>query len=337
MMQNANPLVSTIVVSYNQSRFVSETLESVKAQTYKNTQLIIVDDCSSDGSVATIEHWLKENGIGCAFIRHQKNQGVCKSLNDALAVADGEYISMVAADDVWLSDKISRQVEIMESQPDYVGILYSDAFQMDEHGHALSDMFIAAHRDFSEMPQGKILNTLLDGNFIPGMTTLIRRSCYDLVGLYDENLPWEDWDMWLRLARHYSFVYSPMPSAKYRCHAKSLSHSDRASMLRGAGGVYFKQFGLGDLEQRQKSMLIRRLMDLAFNSYPDFPDITRLALGYVRELGGSDYFPRFGSWRGELLKHIIGWKATRRANVLYHRHVALKWSRIEQYFIRSLF
>src|ERR1035441_9874426 len=96
----ANPLVSTIVLSYNQSRFVLETLESVKAQTYKATQLIIVDDCSLDDSVATIDHWLQESGIHCEFIRHKKNQGICKSLNEALAVANGKYISMVASDDV---------------------------------------------------------------------------------------------------------------------------------------------------------------------------------------------------------------------------------------------
>ena len=321
MIQTANPLVSTIVVSYNQSRFVSETLESVKGQTYKDTQLIIVDDCSCDDSVATIDCWLQENGLRCEFIRHHKNQGICKSLNDALAVANGKYISMVAADDVWLSDKIARQVEIMECQPDHVGILYSDAFQMDEQGHALPNMFIAEQRTLREMPQGQILEPLLEGNFIPGMTTLIRRSCYEVVGLYDEHLQWEDWDMWLRLARHYSFVYSPIPSAKYRCHSRSLSHSDRASMLEETVSVCLKQFGLGHLEQGQKSTVIRMLMDVAFHSYPDFPTITRLALKHVRELGGTDYVPPFSSWRGELLKRIIGWKATKRANVLYHRYI----------------
>jgi glycosyltransferase involved in cell wall biosynthesis len=237
-----------------------ETLESVKAQTYKSTQLIIVDDCSSDDSVAIIEHWLHENGIDCTFIRHQKNQGICKSLNEALGTANGKYISMVASDDVWLPDKIERQVEIMESQPASVGILYSDACQMDEHGHALPDMFIAAHRKLPEMPQGQILDTLLEGNFIPGMTTLIRRSCYDKVGVYDENLPWEDWDMWMRIARHYSFLYSPTPSAKYRHHERSFSHCDRGRMIKDSFNVCLKQFRLGHLKENQKTTLIRTLL-----------------------------------------------------------------------------
>jgi glycosyltransferase involved in cell wall biosynthesis len=218
-------------------------------------------------SVATIEHWLQENGIHCTFIRHEKNQGICKSLNDALAVATGKYISMVASDDVWLPNKIADQVEIMEARTEQVGVLYSDAFQMDEYGRPLPDMFIAAHRKLPEMPQGQVLNTLLEGNFIPGMTTLIRRSCYDQVGLYDENLPWEDWDMWLRLAPHYSFLYSPAPSAKYRRHEKSLSHSGRATMLKGSCKVCFKQLGVGHLSGEQKSSLINMLLDMSEELY----------------------------------------------------------------------
>ena len=263
----ANPLVSTIVLSYNQSRFVLETLESVKAQTYKATQLIIVDDCSSDDSIAIIDRWLQENRIHCAFIRHQENQGICKSVNDALAVANGKYISIVASDDVWLLDKIARQVEIMEPQPDYVGVLYSDALQMDENGHVLPGTFISTFWKLPEMPQGQVLNRLLQGNFIPGLTTLIRRSCYDKVGLYDENLPWEDWDMWMRIARHYSFLYSPIPSAKYRHHEKSLSHSDPVRMLKDSLRICLKQFRLGDLKEDQKSTLIGTLLNLGEELY----------------------------------------------------------------------
>jgi len=256
-----SPLVSAIVLSFNHSRFVVETLESIKAQTYKATQFVIVDDCSSDNSVAIIDQWLRGNGIHCAFIRHQENKGICKSLNEALMVATGKYISSVASDDVWLPDKLERQVEILESQPASVGVLYSDAFQMDEHGHALPDMFIEAHRKLPEMPQGQVLDTLLAGNFIPAMTTLVRRSCYDQVGLYDESLPWEDWDMWLRIARQYSFVYSPTPSAKYRVHDKSLSHSDRACILKGVFNICLKQFGLGYLNQGQKQKLIASMLN----------------------------------------------------------------------------
>jgi glycosyltransferase involved in cell wall biosynthesis len=314
--QTASPLVSTIVLSYNQCRYVLETLESVKAQSYKFTQLIIVDDCSTDDSVRTIERWLQANKINCTFICHKQNQGICKSLNDALAVATGKYISMVASDDVWLPDKIARQVEIMESQSDQVGVLYSDAFQINEQGYPAPDMFIAAHRNLPAMPQGEVLTVLLGGNFIPGMTTLIRQSCYRGAGLYDENLPWEDWDMWLRIARHYSFVYSPIPSAKYRHHEKSLSHSDQAGMLKGAVKIGLKQFGLGHLTEDQKSTLIEMLLKSSAELYSrDGARSASILLAVWQatedeEIGSMYRFARFGfsfrNWRrANLLRDII--------------------------------
>jgi glycosyltransferase involved in cell wall biosynthesis len=266
MNQPTDPLVSMIVLSYNQSRFARETLDSVKAQTYKSTQLIIVDDCSSDDSVAVIDRWLNENRIECTFIRHTTNQGICKSLNDALATANGKYFSMVASDDTWLPDKTAAQVEIMERQPDHVGVLYSDAYQMDEGGNLLPEMRIAAMWKMPP-PQGEVLDTLLQLNFIPPMATLIRRSCYDEVGPYDEGLPWEDWDMFMRIARRYAYIYSPAPSAKYRIHTKSYSHSDRARMIRGSFKVCLKQFRMGDLTEHQKSILTVTLLDLASELY----------------------------------------------------------------------
>lgn len=262
-----NPLVSMIVVCYNQARWVLETLESVSAQTYKHTELIIVDDCSTDGSVALIDRWLQETRLPCNFIRHEKNMGVCRSVNDAVRAASGKYISMIASDDLWLPDKIRAQVEIMEGQPDEVGVVYSDAFQIDGSGLPLPEMFVASHRKMPEMPQGHILGTLLEGNFVPGMTTLIRRGCYDTVGLYDEGLQWEDWDMWMRIARHYQFLCLASPCAKYRAHEQSLSRRDRGRMVRDSLSVCEKQYRARDLSRVQKAQIERTMFRAALELY----------------------------------------------------------------------
>jgi glycosyltransferase involved in cell wall biosynthesis len=312
LIQIGDPLVSTIVLSYNQSQYVLETLESVKAQTYKATEFIIVDDCSTDDSVAIIERWLQENKIHCTFIRHDKNQGICKSLNDALTLATGKYISIVASDDVWLPDKIARQVEIMESQSDQVGVLYSDAFQMDEHGRPLPAMFIAAHRKLSAMPQGEVLGVLLEGNFIPGMTTLIRRNCYNEVGLYDEDLPYEDWDMWLRIARHYSFIYSPIPSAKYRYHERSLSHFNPARLMKEAIKIAIKQFRLGGLTKDQKSTLTETLLgcsaDLYSRNDEESADILLALLQATKD--------KRAGWMYRFVKFGFSFRSWQRANLI---------------------
>ena len=227
-----NPLVSIIAVCYNHARFVIECLDSIRNQTYPNLQIIIMDDCSQDDSVEIIRNWIERYGVECSFIAHQNNQGVCRTLNEALELAQGKYISMIATDDTWLPDKITRQVAIMESMPENVGIIYSDAYQMDENGQRLPDMFIAAHRKFDSVPEGDLLEHLIVGNFIPAMTTLIRRAVYDHVGLYDEKLIFEDWDFWLRAANHFHFAYSTCPSSNYRILATSMART-----LLGGGNV----------------------------------------------------------------------------------------------------
>lgn len=249
------PLVSIFVACYNQAQFVLETLESVRAQTYKHTELIIVDDGSTDDSVAIIDQWLQGTGIPCTFIRHHKNMGVCRTANDGVGAAKGKYISMIASDDLWLPDKIAQQVEIMEVQPENVAVLYSKAFLIDADGHLLPGLCTGAGWELPEMPQGQVLDTLLRGWCVLPQTTLIRRSCYDKVGLYDENLPFEDRDMFMRIARHYSFIYSPSPAAKYRHHQESFCRSDPDRHLRDLLAVCIKQFRLGDLTEHQRSIL----------------------------------------------------------------------------------
>src|SRR6266478_3036286 len=179
------PLVTAFVGCYNHSRFVEECLDSVRQQTYPNLQVIIFDDCSTDDSVSVIDNWLKKHRLDWQFIRHNRNVGICASLNEALRLARGKYISMVAADDVWLPDKTARQVEMMERLPEDVGVVYSDAFQIDENGATLPQMFIEAQRNFAFPPKGLLFDVLLEGNFIPAMTTLIRRECFTQVGTYD--------------------------------------------------------------------------------------------------------------------------------------------------------
>jgi len=246
------PLVTAFVGCYNHSRFVEQCLDSVKHQTYPNLQVIIFDDCSKDNSVAVIDTWLKKHRLDWQFIPHKRNIGICASLNEVLRLARGKYISMVAADDVWLSDKTARQVEMMEQLPGDVGVLYSDAFQIDENGEALPQMFVEAHREFVVPPEGFLFDVLLEGNFIPAMTTLIRRECFTKVGTYDEDLCFEDWDMWMRISRTFRFVYDTIPAAKYRIVLSSASRAMSGAMWRSAKLLRVKYFFRGWLNAEQR-------------------------------------------------------------------------------------
>lgn len=265
------PLVTVIAVCYNHARFVIECLDSIRAQTYPHVQIIIMDDCSGDDSVAAIRDWIKCNGIECNFIVHEQNQGVCRTFNEALDLAKGKYISIIATDDSWLPDKLSRQVALMENVPDNVGIVYSDAYQMNEHGQRLPEMFIAAHRPFETMPEGDLRECLVVSNFIPAMTTLIRRAVYDCVGRYDERLAYEDWDFWLRAACHFHFIYSSHPSANYRILETSMM---RTLITKRNATVYYTFFlinkkilAMSHLSKLARTLAAQRLSNCARDMY----------------------------------------------------------------------
>jgi glycosyltransferase involved in cell wall biosynthesis len=253
------PLVSAIVLCYNQASFVVECLEAVKLQNFQNLELIVHDDASRDDSADVIQLWLENSGLTYRFFKQTTNQGLCRSINFVLSHASGKYVSAVAADDVWLPDKLLTQVEIMEHLPDKVGVLYSDAFQIDERGSLLPKRFIEAHRHFTTMPEGDIHKIMWEGNFIPAMTTLVRRECYQQVGPFDETLFYEDWDMWLRISRKFDFVYSPEVSAKYRIVSTSMIRSQRSRMLDSTCRMCFKHLAQSSLTPEAKRLVLTRV------------------------------------------------------------------------------
>jgi len=216
------PSVTVIALCFNHSRFLHECLNSIAAQTFKDFQLIVTDDCSKDKSADLIQAWLSTHRPDAIFIRHTQNMGLCKTLNEALSHARGEFISMIATDDAWEPNKIAQQLELMRSQSSNVAVVYADATRMDESGQRLVPDFIEAHTPDCTRPSGRIFAELANRNFIPAMATLIRRQAIIDVGGYDERLTYEDYDMWLRLAARYEFVYCPMALARYRIVATSL-------------------------------------------------------------------------------------------------------------------
>lgn len=223
----SHPLVTVIALCYNHARFVIECLDSIRNQTYPHLQIIIMDDCSRDDSVEIVQEWINRYGIACKFIAHQKNQGLCRTLNEALVHATGKYVAMVACDDAWMPNRIATQITVMETLPDTVGVVYSDAIVMDESGLFLEDSFLTRHcKHPNDPPSGDIFEKLVSANnWIPAMSTLVRRACYDVVGSYDERLVYEDWDMWLRISARFDFHYLPGLIARYRLVSTSMMHT----------------------------------------------------------------------------------------------------------------
>ena len=225
MSAPAHPLVSVLLPCYNHARYVEEALESARQQTYQTIELIVVDDGSTDDSAMVIQAWMRSTRMPCTFIRRGQNGGICAALNTALRQAAGKYVAILAADDQWLPHMIETLVVRLERLPETYGVIYGDGYQIDADGQPLPKRFIETHRQFVRPPEGDIFIELARGNWIPADAVLIRRSCYERVGQYDEAMHIEDYDMWFRLARFYLFAHCPEPLAIIRILPTSLSRS----------------------------------------------------------------------------------------------------------------
>lgn len=221
------PLVTVGIASFNNAPYLRETLESIRLQVYPHVEIIVVDDASGDGSVDIVRAWLNEHPeVNGRLICHETNLGVCRVCNDIVTNSKGEFISIVGSDDIQLPNKLSSQVPLLQNASLKIGVIFGDV----EHINGASAL-IEAPVEWPKASSGDLFLPLLKVNFIPAMSTLVRRNCYDKVGLYDEGLGYEDWDMWLRIAREYQFLYYPPVTAYYRIHGNSATFKRRQQML----------------------------------------------------------------------------------------------------------
>lgn len=129
------PLVSIVTPNYNCEKYISETINSVLNQTYKNWEMIIVDDCSSDNSIKIIEDYIKKDSR-IKLIKMKKNSGAALCRNKAIEVSNGKYLAYLDSDDLWLEKKLEKQISYMEKEN--VDFTYSEYSHIDENGDSLN-------------------------------------------------------------------------------------------------------------------------------------------------------------------------------------------------------
>lgn len=221
------PLVSVIVISYNSSETVLETLESVKKQTYQNIELIVSDDCSTDNTQSVVTHWLESNGETLPFkrsvlIRTPQNGGPAINSNHGVRNANGKWYKLIAADDILLPDCISRNVEYVTKHDD-AQILLS---RMEYFGG--SDNMTSIHDDiycnFWKLTRKQQYHLILLDNWITAPSQFVRKDVWDKLGEYDKKIPFiEDWPFWIKAFKAgVKFDFLDEPTVKYRIH-ESLS------------------------------------------------------------------------------------------------------------------
>ena len=224
MAVDDSPLVSVIVPAHNAAKYLGETLRSALAQTYRNIELIVVDDGSADetGTIADRFAWEDRR---VRVVRLDAQRGVAAARNAGIRQSRGELIAPLDADDVWYPQKVQKQVARMLHSPPGVGVVYAWSAHLDDRGELTGGANTATE-------SGDVLLAMIIRNFIGHASApLIRRSCLDRVGLYDTRFAaqqmqgCEDRDLYLRLAEHYQFAVVPELLIGYRRHDAAMSRS----------------------------------------------------------------------------------------------------------------
>jgi glycosyltransferase involved in cell wall biosynthesis len=210
------PEVSIIITAYNFGHLIAETLSSVFSQVFRDFEVIVVDDASTDNTQEVLAGFASER-LRC--ITHSVRRWQSASRNEAIRAARGKCIAFVDADDLWLPNKLQLQVDFLESHPS-VGLVYCDIESFD---HATGQS-LGRISDSVRLPSGDVLASLLISNFIMSPTPVVRRKVFDEVGFWGEAIQkCEDWDLWLRIAARYEVGLVPMVLARRRVHPNAIS------------------------------------------------------------------------------------------------------------------
>lgn len=213
------PKVSVIIPTYNRAELLRIAIESAINQTYKEIEIIVCDDKSTDHTRGVIDSFKDER---IKYILNKGNKGPSAARNTAILASKGEYIAFLDDDDEWFADKLQKQVEVLDdSKPHICGVYSNRLFIEKVSGKVLSD------NPGTDQLKGNLLYQLIIKSPIHTSTVVVRKGCLDEVGLFDESISYmEDYDLWIRLSENWDFEYISKPLMKAYIHDRAhLSHN----------------------------------------------------------------------------------------------------------------
>ncbi len=217
------PTVSVVIPAYNAERYIGETLESVLAQTYRDFEVVVVDDGSTDGTREIVRNY----GEPVRLVE-QPNSGPAAARNRGIREARGRFIAFIDADDLWHPEKLALQVPKFDSPQ--VGLVYCRVARVDAEGRVIEE-------SVARNPQGWVFEDFLFRNHCPTSGAVVRKEAFERCGYFPEDMVWaEDWHLWLRIARFYQFAAVEKMLVHHRVHGASLT-AKHWGMYRGARSV----------------------------------------------------------------------------------------------------
>ncbi len=206
-------MVSVIMPTHNGERTIEAAMRSVMEQSFRNLELVVVDDGSTDGT-AEIVGRLKMSDCRIRYILQRPCAGAASARNRGIRVSHGRYVAFLDDDDLWLPGKLERQVECLESHPD-TALCFTQMHY--DPGSWEGTICPLSNTQYSYLAE-------FQSNLIPILTVIVRRECLDAVGGFSTDLVLsQDYDLWLRLGQRYAFHFMPVPTAVYTVHPDSIS------------------------------------------------------------------------------------------------------------------
>lgn len=224
------PLISVIIPAYNAERFVGQAIQSVLAQTCQPHEIIVVDDGSTDKTKDVLESF--QDHIHYVF---QQNKGPSAARNAGIQMAQGELICFLDADDLWTPEKLEVQLAFMQAYPE-IEMVFSDHEEFNEEGIVLASYLGEKRKAFQSFPIGigpidHAFGKLVIENFISTPTVMLRKSCLEKTGVFDEEIrSVEDRDLWMRISAAFPIACIPRVFCKRRFHGENISRQHEQAL-----------------------------------------------------------------------------------------------------------
>jgi len=240
------PTVSVIIHTYNNEKFIVETVESVLNQTYKDYEIIIVDDGSVDGTRDALIPYMQK-----IRYHYKENGGIASAKNAGISLSETEFVAFLDHDDLWAPDKLQLQMEHFNENPQ-IGLVYAKYTSFRDG----KELRTKPEKGYS----GWIFKELLSKSFIQTSTVVVKRECLDAVGPYDETFfLGDEYDMFLRIARKFQCGFVDKGLTRYRVHDTNASNNDFLFDNENLG-VYKKIYNnFTDLDGVEKKILRKRI------------------------------------------------------------------------------
>jgi alpha-1,3-rhamnosyltransferase len=240
------PLVSIIILTYNSEKFILETLESAKQQTYKNIELIISDDCSADNTVTTCETWITENEQffnRCVLVTTPVNKGIPANCNRGIKASRGTWFKLLAGDDLFFPDCIQNNIEYISKNKNIQFLFSKVEYLIKDSSMKYGQDIPTIDKGFYEAIPNKQYKLLVHGGvFVPAATGFLNKQTIQNLGGFDEDIKLcEDYPMWMKATKNsIKLNFMDQKTVWYRLHAQSVMGSRNLVYEQSMKKVFFK-------------------------------------------------------------------------------------------------